>query len=435
MHATHVQYLIAGAGAAGSAAAQAIRLRDPKGSILLVGQEVNRPYQRPRLSHDYLLRRVSRTELITLPVGWYADNDVRLVTGRRVARIDVPRHLVTLDSGEEVAYDRLLIATGVGPRPLNVPGADLPNVFDLRTLEDADRLVNAMDSARREGRPHDETRRGVAGAPRGRVVVIGGGLLGVELSAVLTQAGLRVDLLVAAGHPWGRFAGEQAGGAVARRLQAEGVNVCVHTRVARLEGDGRAQRVITDDGRTFHCDFVVTAIGSVFNREIVRGTPLNAEKHLLVDDHCRTNVPDLFAAGDCAAVFDPLFGKHRVLDHWDSARLTGTIAGANMAGDGSMSYDVVNHFGSEVFGLRLSAWGESRHVAHRHTRRPSGASDTWLAEFGVSPTGRISQTLWVGAEIAPGEDAALREMVARRLDVSQQIDRLTDPTVPLTSLL
>lgn len=431
MNASHVQHLIAGAGAAGSAAAQAIRLRDPKGSILLVGQEVNRPYQRPRLSHDYLLRKAARTELNTLPVEWYADNEVRLVTGRRVARIHVARHSATLDTGQEVAYDRLLIATGVSARPLNVPGADLPNVFDLRTIEDADRLLHAMDAARRDGRAHDSANR-AADAPRGRVAVVGGGLLGVELAAVMLQAGLRVDLLVAAAHPWGRFAGEHVGAALERRLQANGVDVWTHTRVARLEGDGRVQRVIADDGRTFHCDFVVTAIGTVFNREILRGTPVNAEKHVLVDDHCRTSIADLYAAGDCAAVYDPLFGKHRVLDHWDSARLTGTIAGANMAGDATMSYDVVSHFGSEVFGLRLSAWGEARHVAHRHTRHNGGAAEG-LVEFGVSPAGKVSQVLALGE--GTFDDATLRELVARRLDVSDGLDRLLDPATPLKSLL
>lgn len=428
MNSHHINYLLVGAGVAGSSAAQAIRLRDPKGSILLVGQEINRPYQRPRLSHDYLLRRLDRTELITLPVGWYADNNVRLVTGRRVARLDVARHLAMLDSGEEVAYDRLLLATGVTPRPLNVPGADLPNVYDLRTLEDAEHIYHAIETARRDGRPHDPVARH---GPRGRVAVVGGGLLGVELAAAFTRAGLKVDLLVSSGHPWARFAGEHVGAMVARRLFANGVNVLAHTRVARIEGDGRAQRVVTDDGKIVHCDFVVVAIGTVFNREIVRGTPVHAEQRVLVDQWCRTNVEHVFAAGDCAAVFDPLFGKHRALEHWDSARLTGTIAGANMAGDKSMVYDLVNRYGSEVFGLRASVWGESRHVAHRHVRRtPDGEG---LIEFGIAATGRVSQVITLTQE-GTVDERAIEDLVRRRLDVNDKASKLVDPTVDLLSL-
>jgi NADPH-dependent 2,4-dienoyl-CoA reductase/sulfur reductase-like enzyme len=343
-----------------------------------------------------------------------------------LARIDAARHLAILDNGREVAYDKLLLATGVSPRPLHVPGADLPNVYDLRTIEDADHLHNAIEMAKREGRSHDpENKQG----PRGRVAIIGAGLLGVELAGVLTTVGVKVDLISSKAHPWAKFAGEMVGALVTRHLQSHGIAVHCNSRVARLEGDGRAQRVIIDDGRTIHCDFVVTAIGTQFNREMLRGTPINAEKHILVNERCQTNVQDIYAAGDCAAVLDPLFGKHRVLDHWDSARLTGTIAGANMAGDASTIYDVVNHFETEIFGLRASVWGEARHVAHRHTRQ----LETGLIEFGVSAGNRISQAMVVSATKI--DEAPLQELVRRRLDVSSMIQHLVDPSVTLKALL
>lgn len=426
MNSQHVNYLIIGAGLAGSAAAQAIRLRDPIGSITLVGQEINRPYHRPPLTRNYLLRKVARTGLITLPLGWYADNHVELSTGRRATRIDASRRAAALDTGSEIVFDKLLIATGVSARPLNVPGASYPNVYDLRTIEDAELIIHAIEHAITEGRLHDINNRT---GGRGRVTVIGGGVLGVELAETLTIAGLKVDLLVSAAHPWAKFAGEQVGGAITRHLEKNGVTVHANARVSHMQGDGRVQRVYTDDGREVQCDFVVTAIGTVFNRELLRGTPINAEKHILVDDHCRTNVEPIYAAGDCAAVFDPLFGKHRVLDHWNSARLLGAIAGANMAGDDS-AYNLVNHFTSEVFGKRVSVWGESRHVTHRHTRRVEGET---LIEFGVSATNKISQTLMLGGD--KSYEGVLHEFVQKRLDVNAKIESLTDPAVDLKSLL
>lgn len=425
MSARHETYVIVGGGIAGSAAAQAIRLRDPRGSILLIGLEVNRPYNRPPLSSQYLLRKTTRGELSTLPLGWYADNAVQLATGKRVGRIDPARRMVILDAGDEILFDHLLIATGATPKRLHVPGAEMPGIYELRTIEDADRLLNAIDAARREGRPHDPAHRT---GPRGRAVIVGGGLLGVELAGTLSTAGLHVDLVVAEPHPWKRFAGPTVGAHLSRALESHGVRLHPSARVARFDGDGRVQRVILDGGKSLDCDLVVVAIGAAFNREILRGTPINAEKSILVDDHCRTNVPHVYAAGDCAAVFDPLFGKHRILEHWESARLTGTIAGANMAGD-DMSYDAVSHFGSEVFGMKLTAWGESRHVAHRHTRVLEGG----IVEFGVSAQNRISQTLSVST--AKPDDSTLRELVRRRLDVSSIIEKLTDPKVDLKSLL
>src|SRR5688500_14523264 len=155
MNGLHVKYILIGGGLASSSAAEAIRALDREGSLLLVGQEVNRPYHRPALSKDYLLGKTPRRELFTLPDDWFAKNQVILRTHVRATALDTARHTVTLDDGEVVAFDRLLIATGGSPRRLKVPGGDLPNVFYLRTVEDADRIHHAVEKALREGRPHE----------------------------------------------------------------------------------------------------------------------------------------------------------------------------------------------------------------------------------------------------------------------------------------
>src|SRR5262245_43257531 len=183
MNKAHVKYLLAGGGLAAGSAAEAIRAHDPRGSILLIGQEVNRPYHRPPLSKQYLRREVPRSELVVEPVGWFDRNNIELRTGRRVAHLDTARHAAILDNGEEINYDALLLAIGASPRPLTVLGADLPNVYLLRTIEDADRLHHAIDKARNEGQKNER-------GSRGRASVIGGGVLGVEVAASLTQLGL-----------------------------------------------------------------------------------------------------------------------------------------------------------------------------------------------------------------------------------------------------
>ncbi len=432
----HVKYLLVGGGLASSAAAEAIRQRDPRGSVLLVAQEVHRPYHRPALSREYLRRERSRDELSTFPPGWLGEHQVELRTGCRVSYLDTNRASATLDNGQVYSYDRLLIATGASARPLRVPGADLPNVFTLRTLQDADRLHHAIDTALREGHRHP---RGVG---RGKAAVIGGKLLGLEVAASLTQLGLHVDLVVGESHPWFKFAGETTGAFLRQHLENNGVAVHCGSRAQRLDGDGRVQKVTLASGETVETDLAVACVGVIPNRDILRDTPITAETAILVNQRCETNVPGIFAAGDCAAVYDPLFEKHRIIDHWENALITGSIAGANMAG-ADEKYNAVSHFTSELFGLQISVWGESRKVHHRHIRGSVEAKDGGdkagsqvsgsYVEFGVAADGRIAQVIKVGTG---GEDAnVLSDCVASRLNVTDREELLKDPAVSLESLI
>jgi 3-phenylpropionate/trans-cinnamate dioxygenase ferredoxin reductase component len=423
MNHLHVKYLLVGGGLASCSAARAIRERDADGSVLLVGQEINRPYHRPPLSKAYLRREVQRDALFAIEPDWFPQHQVELRTGRRVAHLDVSRCAATLDSGEEVSFDRLLLATGSSPAHLNAPGADLPNLFTVRTVEDVGQLHNAIDKATREGHRHD---RG-----RGRVTVIGGGLLGVELAGSFTQLGLAVDLIVAHAHPWDRFAGESTGRFLTRYLESKGVTVHLNAHPQRLEGDGRVQRVVLEPGRVLPCDFAVAAVGSVPNKDVLRGTPIAAEKAILVDEHCRTNVPDVYAAGDCCVIRDPLFGKYRWIDHWDNAAITGTLAGRNMAG-ADEPYSTVSTYSTEVFDLTARVWGEARFVDRRHVRGTPKMDAPSFVEVGIATDGRIAQVLAVGPA---AEDPQLADLVARRLAVDGNQELLKDPNVPLSEIL
>jgi len=423
MNHLHVKYLLVGGGLASSAAAEAIRERDREGAILLVGQEVNRPYHRPPLSKEYLRRQKPRPELFAVEPGWFERNHVDLRTGRRVARLDTARMAATLDNGEEISFERMLIATGASPAQLDVPGSHLPNLFYLRTIDDCDHLHHAIDKALREGRPR-------AGG-RGRAVVIGAGFLGVELAASLVQVGLGVELIFPREYPWQRFAGENTGRFLARFLEKHGVALHPSSRPQRLEGDGRVQRLVLSSGDVLECDFVIAAVGAVPNKDLLRGTPITAERAILVDEYCRTNVPGVYAAGDCAAVFDPLFGKHRVLDHWDNAIVTGKLAGRNMAGD-EERYAAVNYFFSDVFNLTLSGWGQHRHVDRRLLRGTPTLESPDFIEIGIAADGRITQVLALGHQ---GEDDLLRDLVAKRFLVNGNEERLKDPAAPLKELL
>jgi 3-phenylpropionate/trans-cinnamate dioxygenase ferredoxin reductase subunit len=423
----HVKYLIVGGGVAGAAAAEAIRERDRDGELLLLTQESTRPYRRPPLSKEALRERQPRANLFTHTPAWFGERGIELRTACRAAHLDTARHSVALDDGTEVSFDRLLLATGASPKHLAIPGYDLPSLHYLRTLADLERLHHAVDKAKAEGHRHARGNNG----GRGRVVVIGSGLLGTELAASLTQMGLEVDLLLKRELPWTRFAGETTAKWAARFLEQNAIAVHPLGAPLRLEGDGRVQRVILPDQQALVCDFAVAAIGVGANKELLRGTPIAAEKAILTDEYCRTTVEDIYAAGDCAAIFDPLFAKHRLLDHFDSAAVVGALAGRNMAG-ANEAYADVSHFSSELFGLRLDAWGESRHVHHRLVRGNTSPETPDFIEFGLSADNRISQ---VGAVNHAGDHATLRELVKRRATIEGHEELLKDPGSDLTQLL
>jgi NADPH-dependent 2,4-dienoyl-CoA reductase/sulfur reductase-like enzyme len=189
--------------------------------------------------------------------------------------------------------------------------------------------------------------------------------------------------------------------------------------------------VILPDQSVLPCDFAVGAVGALASKELLRGTPIAAEKAILTDAYCQTSVPGIYAAGDCAALFDPLFGKHRILDHFDSAESVGALAGRNMTG-ANESYADVSHFWSDLFDVTLNAWGESRHVHHRLVRgNPSPESPDFI-EFGLSADNRISQVVAVNHA---GDHDTLKQLVKNRTTITDREELLKDPASDLAQLL
>jgi 3-phenylpropionate/trans-cinnamate dioxygenase ferredoxin reductase subunit len=191
------------------------------------------------------------------------------------------------------------------------------------------------------------------------------------------------------------------------------------------------QRVVISDRQSIDCDFVVPALGVTPNKDLLRGTTIAAEKAILIDDRCRTSDPDIYAAGDCAAIFDPLYGKYRILDHWDSAQQMGNVAGRNMVGLDEQ-YAGANYFFSDIKDIALSVWGESRSVVRHIMRGSPTLEHPNFLEFGLTADGRISQILAINHR---GEDQTLRELVARRVQADGHEALIRDPQSNLQALL
>ena len=322
------RFVIVGAALAGGSAAAALREGGFDGEITLIGAEPVMPYNRPPLSKGYLRGQDRFEDQLVNPSEYYAEHHLDLRLGTRADAIDPKRKVVSLERGGEVPYDRLLVATGGRNRTLTTPGADLPGIFQLRTVEDCDRIRVASRSGR-------------------RAVVIGLGFIGSEVTASLRQMGVEVTAVEGHPVPLARVLGPEVGAILADIHREKGVELVLEDSVAAFEGAGRVERVRTKKGRVLPCDFVVAGIGIVPNAELLAAAGAAVDNGVLVDEHCRTSLPDVYAAGDVANHLHPVFGRLRV-EHWNNGYRQGRAAARAMV-DGPEPYDYMHSFWSDQY--------------------------------------------------------------------------------------
>ena len=334
MRETHV---IAGAGMAGAKAAEALRDEGFEGRIVLVGEEPELPYERPPLSKDYLRGEVPREQARVHPEGFYADHDIDLMCGTTVTAIDPEARSVTLSTGEALAYDRLLLATGSEPRRLSVPGAELGGVHHLRDLADADRIAAALQ-------------------PGARAVIAGGGWIGMEVAASARQKGLEVTIVERAAVPLDRALGREAGEFYAQLHRDHGVTLHSGVVVAGVEGKGRVERVVLGDGRALDADVLVCGLGALPRTALAERAGLAVENGILCDERLETSVPGIFAAGDVANAEHPFYGRRIRVEHWANALHQPEVAAKAMLGKPA-SYDRLPYFFSDQYDVGMEYTG------------------------------------------------------------------------------
>jgi 3-phenylpropionate/trans-cinnamate dioxygenase ferredoxin reductase subunit len=320
--------VVVGASLSGGSAAAALREEGFDGQITLIGAEPQPPYNRPPLSKGYLRGQDRFDDQLVNPAAWYAEHHIDLRLGSRATTIDAGRKTVTLERGGDVPYDRLLVATGGRNRAVKTPGADLPGIYQLRTVEECDRIR----AAARPGR---------------RAVVVGLGFIGSEVAASFRQMGVEVAAVDGQPAPLTRVLGREVGTALADIHREKGVTLILEDSVAAYEGAGRVEQVRTKNGRALPCDLVVAGIGIVPNVELLASAGAAVDDGVLVDERCRTSLPDVYAAGDVANHLHPLFGRLRV-EHWNNAFQQGRAAARAMLGD-PRPYDYLHTFWSDQY--------------------------------------------------------------------------------------
>jgi 3-phenylpropionate/trans-cinnamate dioxygenase ferredoxin reductase subunit len=333
-------FVIVGAGLAGAKAAETLRTEGFDGRIVLVGAEAERPYERPPLSKDYLRGEAGREKVYVHEDSFYEENEIDLRLRTSVAAVEAQSREAVLESGERLAFDRLLLATGAAPRKLDVPGHELDGIHYLRDVEDSDLLRARLESG------------------SGRVVVIGAGWIGAEAAASARMKGWDVTLVEMAEVPLERVLGRQMG-EIYRNIHIQhGVDFRGGVALERFEGGlgGWVERVVLADGSAIDCDFVIVGVGVVPRVQVASASGIAVDNGVLVNDRLETSVPGVFAAGDVANAWHPFFDTRIRVEHWANALNQGPAAARNMLGADEV-YERLPYFFSDQYDIGMEYSG------------------------------------------------------------------------------
>jgi 3-phenylpropionate/trans-cinnamate dioxygenase ferredoxin reductase subunit len=400
-------FVIVGASLAGAKAAETLRTEGFGGKVVLIGDEPVRPYERPPLSKEYLQGKAGLDKVFVHDEGYYEAHDIDLRPSTHVQSLDTTGREVVLSSGEHIAYDAVLLTTGATPRRLTVPGSDLEGLLTLRTVADSDRLRAAIRGA-------------------GRVVIIGGGWIGCEVAASARQLGAEVAVVEAGQLPLERVLGPELG-TFYRDVHADhGVEWHLGSGVEELRGATRVEEVTLADGSVVAGDLFVVGVGVIPRIALAEDAGLTIENGVVTDEFLQTSASAVFAAGDVADAWHPLFQTRIRLEHWSAALNQGPVAARNMLGQ-QVPYEKVPYFFSDQYDVGMEYSGHAPtwdQVVFRGDPATSEFIAFWLKD-GLLAAGMNVNTWDVNDAIAA--------IVASHKPVDA--DRLRDPGIDLAQVV
>jgi 3-phenylpropionate/trans-cinnamate dioxygenase ferredoxin reductase component len=395
--------LIVGGGQAGAQAVDTLRREGHTGRLVLVSEEPHLPYQRPPLSKKFLSGELAAERLPFRHQTFYDEHRVELRLGVRVTALGREGRRAVLSSGEEVAYDKMLLCLGAISRRLTCPGADLQGVHYLRGIADVPAIQAGLK-------------------PGARVVVIGGGYIGLETAATARKMGCGVTVLEMADRVMNRVVASNVSEYFAHEHRTQGVKLVCNTRVTRLEGDIRADRVICADGSSHEADVLVVGVGALANMQLAADAGLACDNGIVVDEHCRTSDPSIYAAGDCTYHPSPRFDMRVRLESVDNAFEQAKTAALNLLGREAV-HDRVPWFWSDQFDNKLLIVGLSQGHDQQVTR-----GDPATRSFTVCYL-KGGELLAVEAINHSKDYMAARKLIADR--ARPDLGKLADPQVAL----
>jgi 3-phenylpropionate/trans-cinnamate dioxygenase ferredoxin reductase subunit len=404
---TRGRAVVVGASHAGAQLCARLRQEGWDGEILLIGDEPYLPYQRPPMSKTYLAAKSEIEDLLIRGPEFYEKQKIKFRIGR-VARIDRNDRCVVLSDGESIGYEKLALCLGARPRLLRLPGAELEGVHYLRTAGDVEAIRAPL-------------------ADSSRVVIVGGGYIGLETAASLSKLGLQVTVLEAADRVLQRVTAPEVSGYFARIHQAEGVHVRTDATVAGLEGSDRVTAVRLADGEELVADIVIVGIGVQPNVELAQDAGLTVNDGIDIDAHSCTSDPDIVAAGDCANYHDPFYGRRVRLESVSSAVEQAKVAAATMCGR-SDEIKALPWFWSDQYDLKLQIAGLNTGY-DQVVFRGDPTMDREFASFYL----RDGELIAADCVNRPQEFMFSKRAISHRLPVSPE--RLADLDIPIADQL
>jgi NADPH-dependent 2,4-dienoyl-CoA reductase/sulfur reductase-like enzyme len=403
-------FVIVGGGMAGAKAAETLRTEGFDGRVVLLGEEAERPYERPPLSKGYLAGSAARADLDVHRADWYDAHGVELRLATRVVAVHARDREIESGAGERIPYDALLLATGSSPRRLRLPGGDLAGVHYLRVLQDADQLRRTLSDGNR------------------RVVVVGGGWIGLETAAAAREYGNSVTIVEYQPTPLHAVLGPELGGMFADLHRDHGVRLRLGTGVSSFRGTGgQVTAVETTTGEELPADLVIVGVGIHPNVQLAESAGLTVDDGILVDAGLRSSVPGIYAAGDVANAYSPPLGRHLRVEHWANAKRGGPVAARSMLGQ-DVSQDRPPFFFTDQYDLGMeyvgyAAPGDFDRIAYRGQVAERKFVAFWLA--GDRLVAGMHVNVWNATD-------SIEQLIRERVPVD--LNRLTDPDVPLAEL-
>lgn len=398
--------VIAGAGHAAGQLVVSLRQNKYAGRIVLVGDEPYLPYQRPPLSKKFLAGAMDADRLLVKPAGFYEETGVELRLDTSIAAIDRNKKCLRSTDDDEIPYDKLVLGLGSRARKLPVEGAKLQGVHYLRSIADVAGIREDFQSGR-------------------RLVVIGAGYIGLEVAAVAQQAGLVVTVIEMADRVMSRVVSPEISDFYQIEHTNQGVRFRLSTSVSALKGKKRVKSVTTSDDEEIPADLVVIGVGILPNTELATAAGLDVENGIVVDDHCRTGDPDIYAMGDCTSHPNAIYDRRLRLESVHNALEQAKTTAANICGKDA-SYCQVPWFWSDQYDLKLQIAGLSEGydgVAVRGNPAERSFSCLYLME---------NRLIAVDAINAPRDFVQSKQLIADRNEIDHGL--LDDATVALKDL-
>ncbi|MCX6719467.1 MAG: FAD-dependent oxidoreductase [Candidatus Taylorbacteria bacterium] len=439
---THFKHLIIGGGVAGVTAAETIREKDPSATIAVVNDEPHALYSRVMLSKpNFFLGKIPFDQIWMKNEEWYKTNNITFLGGKTVTALDATNKSVTLNDGQIISYEKLLIATGVRTRPWTIPGSNKKGIYSLRTLEDGQAIMNALKGAK-------------------NAITIGGGFISFEMADLLNLAGLNTTMILREPFFWQPTLDEASGLMIEQALTKAGIKIIKNAEIVEVVGgksfmgneftandksiaanDSKADRtneendsvkgVLLKDGTKLPCEMIITGIGIVPPPwDWMKAAGVAIKGGILANEYLETNVPDIYTAGDIAEYKDLILEENIQLGNWVNAREQGHIAGLNMFGE-KTPFKFVSFYTTQGVGINIAFVGDVRPGA-----------DRIIIPRGSPELNSYARILVVGKELVgatlinrTSDLTKIQKLIENNVDVSEKYKELSDPNFDLKGLV